>query len=161
MYGIDIDEILRANNINETETLNVGQSIFIPNGKNNAVITRTQTEDFIWPVKGKVTGNFSEKIGNIVNKGLNISLRNETEIMASRSGKVVFTDDSFKGYGKTLIIKHDNEFFTVYTLLSEILVKPADNVAQGAPVARLKNGILHFEIRKGYKSANPYYYLPS
>ncbi len=160
-YGVDIDELLRANNISETETLNIGQPIFIPNAKNNGVIQKAETDNFIWPVKGKVTSTFSEKIGNIVNKGLNISLHNDTEIMASRSGKVVFTDPGFKGYGRTLIIEHKNEFFTVYTLLSEILVKPGDYVTQGAPVARLKNGILHFEIRKGHKPKNPYYYLPA
>ena len=48
---------------------------------------------------------------------------------------------------------------TVYALLSDILVKTGEFIPQGAPIARSANGIVHFEIRKGYASQNPFYYL--
>ncbi|MCX5709267.1 MAG: M23 family metallopeptidase, partial [Candidatus Omnitrophica bacterium] len=49
---------------------------------------------------------------------------------------------------------------------SELFVKAGDNVLKGTLIAKAgsagrdKNTYLHFEIRKGHVSQNPYFYLP-
>ena len=153
MYGVELDDILRFNNITDVTQIPVGQPLFIPNASKiiPAKSNDKDSEDFIWPAKG---------IANATNKGINMRIPSESEVVASRSGTVVFTAENLKGYGRTIIIEHGGDFMTVYTLLSQILVKPGEYINQGSPIARIKSGALHFEIRRGSIPQNPYYYLP-
>jgi len=168
IYNLDLEDILKSNNITDPAQIKTGQSIFIPysslpearfslNSHNSK--TKDNPADFIWPAKGTVISKFGDKLNNAVNKGLTIRIKPESDIVAAQSGRVAFTAGQLKGYGKTLILSHNNGIMTVYALLSDILVKPGEFIAQGTPIARSVNGIVHFEIRKGYASQNPYYYL--
>jgi lipoprotein NlpD len=100
----------------------------------------------------------------MLNKGINIQPYGNTDIVASKAGKIVFSADGFYSYGKTLIIDHGDGFSTVYAGLSDVLVKTGDNVSKGSIIANIrqdaKNNYLHFEIRKDHLSKNPYFYLP-
>ena len=168
IYNLDLEDILKSNNITDPAQIKTGQSIFIPysslpearfslNSHNSK--TKDNPADFIWPAKGTVISKFGDKLNNAVNKGLTIRIKPESDIVAAQSGRVAFTAGQLKGYGKTLILSHNNGIMTVYALLSDILVKSGEFIAQGTPIARSVNGIVHFEIRKGYASQNPYYYL--
>jgi murein DD-endopeptidase MepM/ murein hydrolase activator NlpD len=81
------------------------------------------------------------------------------------SGRVIFSEDKVRGFGKTVIIDHGDGIQTVYSHNSEILVKIGEDVRQGKPVAKVGSGgrgnspYLHFEIRKRHKPQNPFYYL--
>ena len=166
MYGVSLDELTRFNKIADSTSLGVGQRIFIPDqfkGKPE-ILKYANSEDFIWPVKGRVVASFGQKSGDMVNKGVVIAPYGSLDVAASRSGKVVFFNESFAGLGKTIILDHWDGFFTVYALSSEVFVKPGDSVKKGAVIARLggtgKSGNLHFEIRKGHLPQNPAFYLP-
>ena len=88
------------------------------------------------------------------------------DVIASRNGRVVFLSENFGGFGKTLIVDHGDGLSTVYARNLAVFVKAGDNVQKGQLIARAgsagrdKNVYLHFEVRKGYVSQNPYYYLP-
>ena len=176
IYGVSIEEILKANNIADSTLVASGQSIFIPNkyralsldsfadrksasrqfaGKINDI---TLSEDFIWPAKGKIVYGFGDKIGNSSSQGITLRLCAQSDIVASASGRVVFAEEKFRGYGKTIIISHPEGLMSVYASLSRILVKPGDYINRGMAIAQC-GGLMHFEIRKGYISQNPYYYL--
>jgi len=167
IYNVDLDEIISINHITDAATIDTGQLIFIPHRQKPQVLpTRYSSEDFIWPIKGRVISGFGQTFNNMINKGLNIQSYGNAEIIASRSGKVVFYEDNFNDFGKTIIIEHSDGFSTVYARNSQVFIKVGDYVQKGTLIAKAgstardKNVYLHFEIRKGHLPQNPYFYLP-
>lgn len=161
IYGVSIEEILKANNIIDSALIASGQSILIPDRYKALSLDSLHTgvsEDFIWPAKGKIICGFGDKIGNSPSRGIILRLFAQSDIVASASGRVIFAEKEFRGYGKTIIISHPEGLMSVYASLSRILVKPGDYISQGMAIAEC-GGLMHFEIRKGYISQNPYYYL--
>ena len=167
IYNVDLDEIARINRITDATRIEVGQQLFIPNRqKPQSLPSNYFSDDFIWPLKGKVISLFGQTFNNMINKGINIEPASSASVMAARSGKVVFSSDDFGSYGKTLIIEHGDGFSTVYARNAQILVKAGDSVQRGALIAKVgsagrdNNRYLHFEIRKGHIPQNPNFYLP-
>ncbi len=168
MYNVDMDEIVRVNHIPDATSIEPGQRIFIPSAQQRKQQSYVETgpEDFAWPLKGRVIASFGQVYNDMVNKGLNIQKTDDQDVLASRSGKVIFYNDNFGSFGRTIIIDHGDGFSTVYARNSEVFVKAGDYVQKGAVIARInpsgrdRNPYLHFEIRKGYISQNPYFYLP-
>lgn len=165
-YNIDLPELVRVNRISDATSIEIGQLIFIPYGrKPDSLPTSYVAEDFIWPIRGKIITTFGQTFNNLLNKGINIQPYRSQEVLAARSGKVVFLSPNFKGFGKTIIIDHGDGFLTVYARMLEILIKAGVNVQRGTSIARVgsvgqsKDNYLHFEIRKGYIPQNPIFYL--
>ncbi len=167
-YGVDLDQITKINNIADNSVIEVGQKVFIPGVAKAPAYTVAypQGEDFIWPVKGRIEVGLGQKHDNMINRGINIRPFSVSDVVASRSGRVVFVNNNFAGLGKTVIIEHKDSYFTVYSQTSEVFVKPGDIVRQGAPIARLSpsrdtgKGYLQFQVRKGHVPKNPVFYLP-
>jgi len=118
--------------------------------------------EFAWPARGRVTQAFAEPN----NKGLDIAGKPGDPVLAAASGRVMYTGTGIRGYGKLIVIKHDNNFNSVYAHNREILVKEGQNVTRGQRIAELGDTDadtpkLHFEIRKSGKPVDPAKYLPS
>lgn len=165
MYNIDLEELVDINHIATVTNIEVGELIFVPRGKKQIEKINITFEDFIWPVEGRVINSYGQTVSNVVNKGINIEPSGNSDVVASRSGRVVFYSPDFKGYGKTVIIDHQDGFTTVYSRNTQVFIKPGDKVLKGMVIARLAwqvkgaNNYLHFEIRKGHISQNPNFYL--
>ncbi len=117
--------------------------------------------DFVWPAKGKVLTGFAEPN----NKGVDIGGRIGDPVVAAAPGRVMYTGTGIRGYGKLIVIKHDNGFNSVYAHNREILVKEGQQVVRGQKIAELGDTDaeapkLHFEIRKSGKPVDPLHYLP-
>ncbi len=117
--------------------------------------------EFTWPVRGRVLQAFAEPNS----KGLDIAGKPGDPVLAAASGRVMYTGTGIRGYGKLIVIKHDNNFNSVYAHNREILVKEGQNVARGQRIAELGDTDtdtpkLHFEIRKSGKPVDPARYLP-
>lgn len=119
---------------------------------------------FIWPIHGEVVGSFGANIDHTSNKGINIKAKPQDTVVASESGHVAYAN-YIKGWGKTLILQHPSNFYTVYANLDEIKVKEGfyvkrgDSIGHVAQLASNKEGVLHFEIRKKHLADNPMRYL--
>jgi murein DD-endopeptidase MepM/ murein hydrolase activator NlpD len=166
IYNVDLDEVARVNRISDTTSIEVGQLVFIPNRSKPQVLpTKYFSDDFIWPIKGKIIVTFGQTSNNMVNKGLNIQPYGNSSVMAARSGRIVFYSDNFGSFGKTIIIDHQDGFSTVYARNSQVFVKPGDTVQRGMVISQVgsagrdRNQYLHFQIRKGHIPQNPYFYL--
>jgi lipoprotein NlpD len=77
----------------------------------------------------------------------------------------VYSGSGLKGYGKLIIIKHNNNYFSAYAHNKKIVVKEGSWVKRGNKIAELGNTgadrtMLHFEIRRNGKPVNPLGYLP-
>jgi len=118
--------------------------------------------EFAWPAKGRVLAGFSEPN----NKGVDIAGKPGDPVIAAAPGRVMYTGTGIRGYGKLIVIKHDNNFNSVYAHNREILVKEGQNVTRGQRIAELGDTDadapkLHFEIRKSGKPVDPSRYLPA
>ncbi|APG26819.1 hypothetical protein A7E78_02485 [Syntrophotalea acetylenivorans] len=120
---------------------------------------------FVWPVQGKVIKKFGQN-GKHANKGIEVSARGGSAIVAAAAGKVTYSGDGIKGFGNLIILKHDDSYFTVYGFNQANLVKSGSFVSQGQKIALAGkppaggNPRLHFEIRRGKEAVNPLALLP-
>jgi lipoprotein NlpD len=117
---------------------------------------------FAWPATGKVVNSFSDA-ANL--KGIGIAGKAGQPVYASAPGKVIFSGTGIRGFGKLIVIKHNNTFLSVYGHNSELLVKEGQNVAKGQKIAEMGNTDsdqvkLHFEIRRFGKPVDPVKLLP-
>jgi len=118
--------------------------------------------DWGWPAKGKVVTQFSETT-NL--KGIDIAGTAGQPVTASASGKVVYAGSGLRGYGKLIIIKHNDAYLSAYAHNRDILVKEGQLVVKGQKIAEMGNTDsdqvkLHFEIRRQGKPVDPLRYLP-
>jgi lipoprotein NlpD len=123
--------------------------------------TAVSSSGWSWPTQGKVIAGFNEA----TNKGLDIAGKKGQAITASSAGKVIYAGSDLRGYGKLVIIKHNQTFLSVYAHNSEIMVKEGQTVNAGQKIAAMgdtdTNSVkLHFEIRERGKSVDPAKYLP-
>ena len=112
-----------------------------------------------WPTQGNVIRGFSEQ-----NKGINISGKLGQAILAAGDGKVVYSGNGLRGYGKLIIIRHDKTYLSAYAHNNALLVKEGQSVKKGQKIAEMGNTDsdqvkLHFEIREMGKPVDPSKFL--
>ncbi len=115
-----------------------------------------------WPTRGKIVYRFSSKRGK---KGIGIAGKPGQRIVAAAAGRVVYSGSGLRGYGRLIIIKHNDTYLSAYANNKKIWVKEQQKVKLGQHIADMgnngaKNSMLHFEIRKNGKPVNPVRYLP-
>ncbi len=171
-YNIELDQLVQANRLPDASKLEVGQLIFVPNVTGRRAPTSETSRvsfdpnGFAWPVQGKVVTHFGSRRGLVANKGIDIEARAGVAVKAARAGRVSFSDEQLRGYGKTVIIDHGDGFSTVYAHNELLLVHAGQQLQQGEVIARVGSTghaaapVLYFEIRKAHKPQNPIYYLP-
>ena len=118
--------------------------------------------NFGWPIKGRVLKAFSLS-RNI--KGIDITGKKGPPVKATERGKVVYGGQGLIGFGKLLIIRHNEVYLSAYANASRLLVKEGQHVEKGQVIAEMgdvgiKRTSLHFEIRKNGKPVNPLKLLP-
>ena len=115
-----------------------------------------------WPASGKVIRAFSDSPNQ---RGISIAGKLGQPVHASASGRVIFSGTGIRGFGKLIVIKHNNTFLSVYAHNSELLVKEGQNVTRGQKIAEMGSTDadqvrLHFEIRRLGKPVDPIKLLP-
>jgi murein DD-endopeptidase MepM/ murein hydrolase activator NlpD len=119
--------------------------------------------DFRWPAKGRVISGFGSKTGN--GDGISIAVPEGTSVKAADGGTVAYAGEELKGYGKLVLIRHENGFVTAYAHNSDVAVKRGDKVSRGQMIAKsgstgnVTSPQLHFEVRKGSTPVDPAKYL--
>lgn len=121
------------------------------------------TGRFSYPAWGTLTSRFGYR-GRGFHEGIDLAMPWGSNVYAADGGVVEFTGWS-GGYGKLIIINHQNGYQTYYGHLSKILVSPGQKVAKGQLIAksgstgRSTGPHLHFEVRKNGVPQNPLRYL--
>ena len=123
---------------------------------------------YVWPSHGRLTSYFGRRTlwgrANF-HSGIDIAAPHGTPIAAARSGQVVFSGWSNRGYGYMVRIRHPGGSETWYAHASRLLVNVGDYVEQGDIIARVgSTGIstgphLHFEIHENGQPINPLTHL--
>ena len=132
------------------------------NVSGNHIDLNQKIRKWYWPVKGKVITAYSaSKQGN---KGINIAGKRGDSVKSAADGRVVYAGDALRGYGKLVIVKHNDDYLSAYAHNDHILVKEQLAVKAGEKIARMGDTdadrvMLHFEVRFRGKSVNPMKYL--
>ena len=181
-YEVPPDELARANGIRDPSQIRVGQKIFIPGAKrrlpvevNNPVaepaVARSipatpeaPTDRLLWPVSGIINSSFGPR-GASFHDGIDIAAPEGTPVQAIDHGEVVYSG-LMRGYGNTVVIRHDGGLVSVYAHNQVNFVREGQQVARGEVIARVGSTgrvtgpHLHFEIRRDNKAQDPLRYLP-
>lgn len=116
-----------------------------------------------WPAKGRLLVGFGGNNG--LNQGIDIAGNIGEPIVAARDGVVVYAGSGLRGYGKLLIVKHDEVYLSAYAHNHRLLVQEGATVKAGQKIAEMGSSDtdrpkLHFEIRQNGTPIDPKRFLP-
>lgn len=96
-----------------------------------------------------------------LHKGIDFKVKMGTEVLATAGGTIEKVLSNKKGYGKHIVIKHDENYKTMYAHLSDFKVKKGDKVVKGQIIGYTGNTgqsvkpHLHYEVLKDGKAVDP------
>ncbi len=97
--------------------------------------------------------------------GVDLAASAGSAVFPAKAGSVVSSGWE-GGYGRMVVIRHDDGLETRYAHLSKSLVKAGDTVEAGQPIAevgstgRSTGPHLHFEVRRNGRAIDPNPYIP-
>ena len=126
----------------------------------------------IFPLPGShsryvITTRFggTDSIHTTAHKGIDYGASRGTNILAAKSGTVLFAGYKKNGYGYHVIINHGNGMRTLYAHADRLLVKTGEAVSQGQIIAKVGSTgnstgpHLHFEVIINGRYMNPAIYV--
>ncbi len=116
-----------------------------------------------WPTEGILAARFGHSA--LGGNGIDISGRSGQPVIAAAGGEVVYSGSGLIGYGKLIIVKHNETYLSAYGHNRELRVTEGEKVSAGQMIALMGEGpgrkpVLHFEIRQNGKPVDPLRYLP-
>lgn len=127
------------------------------------------TRPSIWPVDGPLMSSYGERTDPVSGEGgyhtgVDIAAAVGTPVHATADGIVVFAG-FFGGYGRLVMVDHDNGYETYYAHLSRFDVVAGQEIRLGETVGavgasgRVTAPHLHYEVRIRKTPVNPYRFL--
>ena len=119
----------------------------------------------IWPVQGEISRGFEQDTARR-HDGIDIVAPRGTSILAAADGEVIFSGWGPGGYGRLVILQHQEEVVTIYAHNHDNLVRLGQQVRRGELIAtvgqsgRATGNHLHFEIRHKAVPISPHKFLP-
>jgi murein DD-endopeptidase MepM/ murein hydrolase activator NlpD len=177
IYGVSVASLMAANHLRDARNLRAGETLTIPGRYSYASLGAADdsqsvlwnvpraARQFAWPVwSGTVTSGFGMRHGTM-HDGIDIAAPIGTPVHAAGSGIVIYVG-RLHGYGNTVIIRHTDNYVTVYAHDAANLVSEGQHVTRGQKIARIGTSgrttgpNLHFEVRYNNLAYNPLSYLP-
>ena len=117
-----------------------------------------------WPAEGRLIRRYDPD--RAAKKGIDIGGSSGDAVRAAAAGKVVYAGSGLSGYGRLIIIKHNNDFLSAYAHNRKLIATEGQWVNKGEVIAQMGSSgtdrtQLHFEIRKHGRPVDPLRYLPS
>lgn len=118
---------------------------------------------WLWPASGPILRTFDGDTSG--KKGISIGGTHGNQVRAAAAGRVVYAGSGLVGYGRLIILKHNDTYLSAYGHNRDLLVQEGAEVRAGQVIANMgssgTNRIqLHFEIRRNGKPVDPLRYLP-
>jgi len=121
---------------------------------------------FVWPLRGPVITRFGIQPSGMKYNGIKIAAKENAPVQAAAAGTVIYAS-TVKGYGETVIVKHDENFTTVYAYLKNTVARRDERIRKGEKIASVGppqepggEPYLYFEIREKNRARNPLFFLP-
>ncbi|RKR04270.1 LysM domain-containing protein [Kushneria sinocarnis] len=126
--------------------------------------TPAKNIDWQWPTDGQVVGTFKDKTD--LTPGIDIAGQKGQPVMTAGPGIVVYAGSGVHGYGKLIILKHNDQFLSAYAHNQTLRVEENDVVSAGDVIATMGSSDadrteLHFEIRQDGQPKDPMTFLPN
>ncbi len=181
-YGKDPQDVARWNRLGDGSLIYPGQVLRLTpaggSGARSSADNRSRTSpaprplpdipaqpmpNWAWPTSGSISVGFGAKPGS--GTGVLIDGRAGQPIVAAASGRVVYAGGGLIGYGKLIILKHNDTYLSAYGYNASLLVKEGEEIKRGQRIATMGEGPerkarLHFEIRRNGQPINPRQHLP-
>ena len=168
-YGLDIQELANWNSISDPNHILVGQRLHTTPPRGVALrpvhipqISSNGQPGWSWPTQGRVVREYDPATPG--GQGLKIAGSRGQAIRAARDGEVAYVGSGLSGFGRMVILRHDDRVLSAYGYLADVQVSEKQRVTRGQQIATM--GIspqnipaLHFETRKQGQSVNPYAYI--
>ena len=195
LYNVSVTSLAKLNKLDAEFTIYLGQNIIVPiaQPKLNRLREETkpagkklaETKDknpknslekknisgtkntFVIPIKGKIISEYNPNSEKRKNQGIDFKVLPGSTVFAAASGSVALITDNTENFGKIVLIRHDNNFISIYGRVANVIVKKNDRVKKGQKIGSMSEKIkddkdqiiLHFELRQGTKSVNPENYF--
>ncbi len=181
-YGKDTRDLARWNRLGDGSLIYPGQVLRLTSsGARTTGVTRAERNPanpaskplpdvpaepsprWAWPTSGRISVRFGAKPGT--GTGVLIDGKAGQPIYAAAPGRVVYAGDGLIGYGKLIILKHNDTYLSAYGYNASLLVKEGEQIRQGQRIATMGEGPerkprLHFEIRRNGQPLDPVRQLP-
>ena len=185
-FGVDFRDIAKDNSIENIDSIEVGQKLKITQEKSGDSLgssSKEKTLPGVEPKKSTTNKNQSSPLTTVWRKpvdgeavyrfnqgsdekarGIGFKVSSESPVFAVAPGKIVYSGSGLRGYGKLIIVKHDDVFLSVYAHVDRILGLEGQVVAQGQQIAiagggREESSIFHFEVREKGRPIDPSRFL--
>ncbi|MDO4643379.1 MAG: peptidoglycan DD-metalloendopeptidase family protein [Cardiobacteriaceae bacterium] len=168
-YGLDMQELARWNGISDPNRILAGsrlhtrppqgiqrEQVYVPQ------VTSAGLPGWIWPTRGRVTREFSPSTPG--GQGIKIAGERGQPIYAARDGEVAYVGSGLSGFGRMIILRHDDKVLSAYGYLADVQVGEKQQVRRGQQIATMgispqNSAALHFETRKQGQPINPYSFI--
>ncbi len=138
-----------------------------PQGEHAPGTDTAKEMHFDWPVdEAKLSRGFLERKRR-PHWGLDLANKKGTPILSAENGYVVYTGKQFHGYGRLIVIEHNDQWATLYAHLDKFLVKEGEFVKRGQAIGQMgrsghaTGSHLHFELRDNRRPVDPLQFLPA
>lgn len=175
-FSVLPDTIISLNNIRDVTNLKTGQMLLIPGTQSNAIgivfpplkiknQLSVSAQGFVWPIKNRVLTKFGVYKNGHKNTGIDLEGTENDDVVAAKDGEVIVVSNNSGGWGKVIVIKHNEGEHSWYAFNSKVFVKKGMRVKRGQVMAKAgqSGGAvmpgLHFKIFKDDKPVNPLFYL--
>lgn len=181
-YGIDLFDLAAWNELDDPDLIFAGQTLRLaeppgyrpPSEPVPAGVDPPETPqqadrpataaDWTWPADGVVLARFGK--ANATGQGIDIGGKKGDVVRAAAAGSVVYSGSGLLGYGKLIILKHNDTYLSAYGHNDALLIQEGDSVTAGQRIAKMGVGpgdraLLHFEIRRKGQPVDPMQHLPS
>ena len=174
LYSVSETELSSWNGLDSENTVQTGQQLLIPFSEeavvavaDEAVADETVAEDkpasppakqskFLRPVDGPIKEPYSDDPNG--NEGIDFSTVQGTPVRAADDGVVALTSASVNDT-TIILVRHDDEFYTVYSNVNAPQVAKGDTVRRGETIGQVASDFVHFEVRKGIDAVDPTPYI--
>lgn len=165
--SMSLKQILEINSLDANSPIYTGMKLKIPCRKAAGINTVNSSgkealkakPNFLWPMK-KVRSYDNDGKDGVKSIGIIIKGNPCSEVIASEKG-IVKRVGYMRGYGKYVVLHHENRYMTVYSNLMDVNVRVGETVQRGKNIGSISNDMtLHFQIDYQGKPENPLKLLP-
>lgn len=161
------EEIIEEETFGLKQTVNAAFAERLSLDTENSTMTVARSrangsEEWQWPTNGPVARDYDARKPN--GRGIDIAGVPGQDVYAVKDGVVTFSGRDPSGVGKLVIVRHDDDYLSIYSHTRDLFVSETDTVRAGDPIASLgananDEAMLRFELRRSGKLLNPIEYL--
>lgn len=160
-YGLTVDELMQANNLEDPRELKVAEELWIPGASQPRAVPAFDAPEpdpaprpvgatdkrapsravkvgradgaLKWPLRGVLYAKFGRK-GKEPHDGIDLSAPAGDPVKSAARGTVLYAGEQ-KGYGLIVIVEHEGDLITLYAHNRDLRVKSGQKVRDGQVVA--------------------------